>query len=90
MAIEPTAIPGVRALAPPTPRGGQTVLGQADFLALMTAQLNHQDPTKPVDNTEYVAQMAQFSMVAGVAESNTTLNRIVERLDALLAATEKE
>lgn len=80
-------LPGVRAFAPPEPRGGQQTLGQADFLALMTAQLKNQDPTKPVDNTEYVAQMAQFSMVAGVAESNTTLSKIVERLDALLAAT---
>jgi flagellar basal-body rod modification protein FlgD len=83
-------IPGIRSFAPPTPRGGEQTLGQADFLALMTAQLKNQDPTKPVDNTEYVAQMAQFSMVAGVAESNTTLNKIVERLDALLASTAKE
>lgn len=84
--MDTQAIPGVRPLAPPTPRGGQQTLDQSDFLALMTAQLKNQDPTKPVDNTEYVAQMAQFSMVAGVAESNSNLAKIVQRLDALLAA----
>ena len=36
-------------------------LEQADFLRLMTEQLQHQDPLKPMDNTQMVAQMAQFS-----------------------------
>jgi flagellar basal-body rod modification protein FlgD len=81
--VLPPRIPGIRPLAAPEPRGGRTVLDQADFLALMTAQLKNQDPTKPVDNTEYVAQMAQFSMVAGVAETNSKLAAILTRLDAL-------
>ena len=89
MAIPPI-IAGVRPLAPPEPRGGRQVLDQTDFLALMTAQLKNQDPTKPVDNTEYVAQMAQFSMVAGVSETNTNLQTVIARLDALLAAQTPE
>ena len=40
-------------------------LGQDDFLKLMTTQLQNQDPFKPTDNTEMIAQMAQFSMVTG-------------------------
>lgn len=80
----PPLIPGVRPLAPPAPRGGRTVLDQSDFLRLMTAQLKNQDPTKPVDNTEYVAQMAQFSMVAGVSETNTNLKAVIARLDTLI------
>ena len=38
-----------------------TDMGADDFLTLMVAQLQHQDPTKPMDNTEFVAQLAQFS-----------------------------
>jgi flagellar basal-body rod modification protein FlgD len=62
-------------------------LDQSDFLALMSAQLKNQDPTKPMDNSEYVAQMAQFSTVNGIAQSNTTLDAIAAKLDALIAAT---
>lgn len=68
-------------------RPHKTTLDQSDFLALMSAQLKNQDPTKPVDNTEYVAQMAQFSTVSGIAESNTTLAAIAAKLDRLIAAS---
>ena len=51
---------------------GQT-LGQADFLRLMTAQMTMQDPFNPTDNKDMIAQMAQFSQVAGIAEINKSL-----------------
>ena len=55
-------------------------LNQSDFLTLMTAQLKNQDPFNPVDNTQMIAQMAQFSSVAGIAQMNTTLNGIAAKL----------
>ncbi len=61
---------------------GSTTLGQADFLKLMTAQLQNQDPFSPVDNTQMVAQMAQFSSVAGISQMNTTLTGIASKLGA--------
>ena len=67
---------------------GMDELGQADFLRLLTVQMQQQDPFEPVDNKEMLAQMAQFSSLAGTAETNTTLEKIVEKLDALIAATE--
>ncbi len=36
-------------------------LGQADFLQLLTVQLTHQDPMKPMEDQAFIAQMAQFS-----------------------------
>lgn len=45
-------------------------LGQSAFLELMIAQLNNQDPLSPQDNTEFVAQLAQFSSVEGLERLN--------------------
>lgn len=57
-------------------------MDQSDFLKLMTAQLKNQDPFAPVDNTQMVAQMAQFSSLAGISEMNTTLKAMAEKLGA--------
>lgn len=63
------------------PKGGQQ-MGQSDFLRLMTAQLSHQDPFNPVDNQQMVAQMAQFSSLAGINDTNSALAKISEQLTA--------
>ena len=63
----------------PAGSGSQT-LGQADFLKLMTAQMQNQDPFNPVDNTQMVAQMAQFSSLSGISEMNSTLKSIADKL----------
>ena len=55
-------------------------LDQNAFLRLLTTQLTTQDPFNPVDNTQMVAQMAQFSQVAGIAEMNQTLQGIAASL----------
>jgi flagellar basal-body rod modification protein FlgD len=61
-----------------------TDMGADDFLTLMVAQLQHQDPTKPMDNTEFVAQLAQFSTSTGVQE----LNESFSGLSASLASSQ--
>jgi flagellar basal-body rod modification protein FlgD len=60
----------------------KTTLDQSDFLALMTAQMKNQDPFNPVDNTQMIAQMAQLSSVAGIAQMNTTMSAIATKLGA--------
>lgn len=59
---------------------GAGAMDQNDFLRLMTTQLTTQDPFNPVDNTQMVAQMAQFSQVAGIAEMNRSLQTIATSL----------
>ena len=41
-------------------------LGQEEFLSLMTTQLQNQDPFKPLENGDFIAQMAQFGTVSGI------------------------
>ena len=64
----------------PTTSTQPQTMGQAEFLRLMTTQLTTQDPFNPVDNTAMVAQMAQFSQVAGIAEMNKSLAGIAAAL----------
>jgi flagellar basal-body rod modification protein FlgD len=49
-------------------------LGQADFLELMTSQLKFQDPLKPMENGDFLGQMAQFGTVSGINELNSAFN----------------
>lgn len=48
--------------------GRNTTLGQQDFLRLMIAQLRNQDPFQPMENGEFLGQMAQFSTVSGIQD----------------------
>ncbi len=77
----PAGIPAAPTAPARTPKG---TLDQSDFLSLLTAQLKNQDPTKPVDNLQYVQQMAMFSQIAGTTETNSKLDGIADRLDQLL------
>ncbi len=71
---------------PVVPAGSANqTLGQEDFLRLMTAQLQAQDPFKPLDNTQMVAQMAQFSSLAGISEVNDSLKAIADQLSTQTA-----
>jgi flagellar basal-body rod modification protein FlgD len=64
-----------------------SVLGQAEFLKLMTAQLQNQDPFAPMDNGDFIAQMAQFSTVTGITEINTNLTNLGDKLEPNRIAT---
>lgn len=47
-------------------------MGQDEFLKLMIAELNNQNPLDPQDNGEFIAQLAQFSTVEGLDKLNGT------------------
>jgi flagellar basal-body rod modification protein FlgD len=55
----------------------QTSLGQEEFLKILLAQLQYQDPLKPLDNQQFLAQLAQFSSLAQTSQLN-------DRVDTLL------
>ena len=47
-------------------------LGKNEFLELLVAQLNNQNPLEPQENGEFIAQLAQFSQVEGIEKLNTS------------------
>lgn len=55
-------------------------LGQDDFIKLMTTQMNHQDPFKPMENGDFLGQMAQFSSVTGLKEIKDSFNTLATAL----------
>jgi flagellar basal-body rod modification protein FlgD len=70
-----------------TQEAKKDTLGQSDFLKLMTTQLQNQDPFAPMDNGDFIAQMAQFSTVTGIQEINNSITRLVEEFDQARIAT---
>jgi flagellar basal-body rod modification protein FlgD len=57
-------------------------LGQEDFLELMITQLKNQDPFAPMENGEFIAQMAQFSSVTGLAKLQNSFDRLATSLES--------
>ena len=56
------------------PSGSQ--MTQADFLQLMTTQLQAQDPTKPMDNSQFASELAQFSQLSATQNIDTDLQTL--------------
>lgn len=55
-------------------------LGQGDFLKLMIAQFRNQDPFKPMENGEFLGQLAQFGTVDGIERLNGSFSELSESL----------
>ncbi len=73
--------------------GSATLPGQAvteqDFLTLLAAELKYQDPTQPVQGTQFVAQLAQFATLGGITSMQQSLSTVASSLgggNPLLAA----
>lgn len=55
----------------------ETGVNQTDYMKLFMQELTYQDPLKPVDNREFMAQMAQFSSLQEARTTNEWLNVLV-------------
>lgn len=67
-------------LAKSKPTMKEQKLGQEDFIKLMTTQMNHQDPMKPMENGDFLSDMAQFSTVSGLKEIKDAFNSLATSL----------
>jgi flagellar basal-body rod modification protein FlgD len=65
-------------------RKPQQELGKDDFLKLLITQLSYQDPTNPMQDKEFIAQMAQFSTL----EQMTSMAADFAKLTAMITGTE--
>jgi len=55
-------------------------LDKNDFLKILITQLSHQDPTQPMNDKEFVAQMAQFSSLEQITNMSTGLTKVADLL----------
>ena len=92
MAIDTSSVSGIMTTAQynaqkaATPQN--TSMGQSEFLTLFTTQLKNQDPTDPVKNEAFVAQLAQFSQLEATTSMKTSMNSLVSSMsnDRMLGA----
>jgi flagellar basal-body rod modification protein FlgD len=63
--------------------GNSPTLGQDAFLKLLVAQLSHQDPTSPMQGTEFVTQLSQFSLVEQSVAQSSALSSVNAQLGGI-------
>lgn len=73
----PATAPALPSSTPPSPAtGSNQTLNEDDFLRLMTAQLQHQDPLNPMTGAQFAAELAQFSTANGIRNLEKTMTSL--------------
>jgi len=60
-------------------------LGKQDFLQLLVTQMRYQDPLQPAANTEFVAQLAQFSNLEGTQNINSSIEDLGKKIESMVS-----
>ncbi len=82
--ISPTSLPISPEAVGSSESGGQKQasgfesIGKSDFLTLLVAQLQHQDPLNPLRNEEFVAQLATFSSLEQLISINEAVTKLAD------------
>jgi flagellar basal-body rod modification protein FlgD len=79
--------PGTQAPVAATPTNPKATLDKDGFLKLFVAQLQHQDPTSPMDTNDSMAQMSSFSMVEQITNMASTNTQIANSLNTSAAVS---
>ena len=58
-------------------------LTQQDFIRILMTQMTYQDPLKPMDNEQFMAQMAQFTALQQTTDLNNNLTKLIQNQAAL-------
>jgi flagellar basal-body rod modification protein FlgD len=74
--METTALSGLTGGGATATNAASKAMGKEAFLTLLIAQLQHQDPLKPADSTEFTAQLAQFSSLEQLSNINANLDSL--------------
>jgi flagellar basal-body rod modification protein FlgD len=61
-----------------TAAAGSNTVDYQSFLKLLVAQMKHQDPTAPMESTDFVAQLATFSQVEQSVQVNSKLDQLLQ------------
>jgi flagellar basal-body rod modification protein FlgD len=65
----------------------ETTLGQDAFLKLLLTQLQHQDPTQPMKDTEFIAQLAQFSQLEKLTDISQSMKQLTTAIVGAAGST---
>ncbi len=78
MAVDAVGAAGSQPGTASSTAANKAALDYDTFLKLLVAEMQNQDPTEPMDSTEYVAQLATFSQVEQTIQTNTRLEELLK------------
>jgi flagellar basal-body rod modification protein FlgD len=87
MTTVPAAGTGTSTSTGSSTTSGMSTLNYNDFLQLMVAQLQNQDPLNPTDSTQFMSQIAQFSSVEQGINTNSKLDQLLVNSNISQAST---